>query len=153
KKAVKKPAEAGCVGWWSVLSLVRLGGDSQERLSNAFKNCRPTRIRLPFEAVRDDSIAVNAAGAVEVDAMFDSAEVVIDDDDRSTQFGQGDRVVRRSTILALKRLSRPGGGHLCALASSFSVGHTLHASNIQELDAAKPALFSRFRQIGGGACQ
>src|SRR5712692_93975 len=49
------------------------------------KHLGPADAALPFDAVGDCPVAINAPGAVEVDAMFDSAKIMVDNYERAAQ--------------------------------------------------------------------
>jgi len=49
------------------------------------EHLRPANTALPFDTVGDRPVAINSPGAVESDSMFDSAEFIVDNDQRSAQ--------------------------------------------------------------------
>jgi len=61
--------------------------DPRELDAKTGQQLRPADTALPFDTVGDHPVAINAPGAVEIDAMFDSAEIMVDNNNRSAQRG------------------------------------------------------------------
>jgi len=62
--------------------------DPREFDAKTGEHLRPADPALPFDTVGDRPVAINAPGAVEIDTMFDSAEIMVDNNNRSAQRGK-----------------------------------------------------------------
>src|SRR6267378_1616910 len=84
---------------------------------------RPANAALPFHTVGDRPITINPRRTVEIDAMLDPAEIVVDNDQRSAQRRQVAGIARLDTF---KPPARAGVAHDAQIAThriSVAVWH------------------------------
>src|SRR6267378_2395025 len=91
--------------------------------AKAGEHLRPADAALPLHTVGDRPITINPRRTVEIDAMLDLAEIVIDDDQRPAQRRQLARITRLATF---KPPALAGVAHRAQLAThriSVTVWH------------------------------
>src|SRR6266508_411342 len=87
------------------------------------KHLRPADAALPLHTVGDRPVTIDPRRTVEIDAMLDPAEIVVDDDQRSAQRRQLAGIARLDTF---KPFALAGIAHRAQLAShriSVAVWH------------------------------